>query len=74
MDAQRQKILQSHLRSLIRTPPQYQLEVVRQGLRVNHGLYKQEGDVEGAELYRPLVEAANSARSVEELIHLVQQL
>ncbi len=71
MDAQRQETLQSLLRSTTKTPPQHRLEEIRQAIKVHYGLYRQERDAEGMALYRPLLEAAQQAQSVEDLLRLV---
>lgn len=67
MENQQRLTLQSHLMSTKGTPPQHRLEAVQQGLKVNLGLYEQEGSKEGAAIYRPLVVLANKAKSIEEL-------
>lgn len=72
MDDQRRQTLQSLLRSTTKTPPQHQLEEIRQALKVHYGLYQQERDAEGMALYRPLLQAANQAQSVEELKNLLR--
>jgi hypothetical protein len=64
--------MQSLLRSTTKTPPQHQLEEIRQALKVHYGLYQQERDAEGMALYRPLLQAANQAQSVEELKNLLR--
>jgi hypothetical protein len=47
------------------------MEVLTQALKVHAGLYKQEGDKEGMNIYQPLlklVEEAGSIKKVEELV------
>jgi hypothetical protein len=63
--------LQSHLKRAVRDPAEYQMEVLTQALKVHAGLYKQEGDKEGMNIYLPLlklVEEAGSIKKVEELV------
>ncbi len=67
MDNQRQLTLRSLLRSTTKTPPQHRLEEIKQAIKVQHGLYQQERDAEGMALYRPLLQAVQKVKSVEEL-------
>ena len=63
--------LQSHLKRAVLVPAEYQMEVLTQALITNAGLYKQEGDKEGMNIYQPLlklVEEAGSIKKVEELV------
>jgi hypothetical protein len=69
MDAQQRKTLQNLLKITAspKESPQQQLERLRSWVTVNLGLYQQEQDKEGVELYRPLAELLSKVESVEEL-------
>jgi hypothetical protein len=69
MDAQQRKTLQNLLKTTAnpKESPQQQLERMRSRVMVSLGLYQQEQDKVGVELYRPLAELLSKVESVEEL-------
>ena len=71
MDDEQRAILKSHLKTTEKVPPQHRLEAVEMGLATHLGLYQQEGNSEGASLYRPLVELVRKAKNVAELEALI---
>ena len=55
-------------------PPAERLEELEQAARTRMGLYHQEGDEEGVEIYKPLLKLIQTARSVKELEQLCERL
>ena len=72
LDAHQRMTLQHYLKSAMKDPPEHRLEALQMAFKVHHGLYQQEGDAEGAAIYKPLLDAAMKAKSVEELEALLQ--
>lgn len=67
------------LQSLLRMtgskgPPAERLEELEQAARTRMGLYQQDGDEEGMEIYKPLLKLIQTARSVKELEQLCERL
>ena len=65
------EILRHHLATTEAVPAEYRLEAVEMGLATHLGLYQQEGNSEGASLYRPLVELVRKAKNVADLEALI---
>lgn len=61
------EILTNTLRLAKKDPPEVQLEVAQVSLQTHYGLYQQEGNEVGMAIYRPLVELALQAQSIQEL-------
>ena len=64
--------LRSHLKQVVRVPAEHQMEALTQALKTNAGLYRQEGDKEGMNIYQPLVDLVEEAGSIKKVEKLVQ--
>ena len=72
LDEHQRMSLQHYLKSVAKDPPEHQQEALQMAFKVHHGLYTQEKDAEGAAIYKPLLDAAMKAKSVEELEALLR--
>ncbi len=74
MDDQQRKTLQSLLRMSARRHPRDQpLEELELSAKTHLGLYRQEGDAEGAAIYALLLEIIQRAKSWEEVERLAHE-
>ena len=69
MNSQQLETLKSIIKITTRPQdsPQEQLEALRSWVFVNLGLYQQERDKEGVELYQPMADILSKTESIEQL-------